>query len=138
MATRRVTVIDEGRTVELDATVSGDAFAIPPAALAAGLGWEVKTEGLCRGAVCVPVRDRAKLAGADGVDLAELARVLDRPFAGDAAAGLAVLGTGAGERRARMTSLEAPDFTLPDLGGALHSLSDHRGKKRLLIAWASW
>jgi peroxiredoxin len=37
-----------------------------------------------------------------------------------------------------MTSLEAPDFTLPDLEGALHSLSDHRGKKRLLIAWASW
>jgi hypothetical protein len=138
MTTRQVAVIDEGRTVPLDATVSGDALAIAPAALAAGLGWELKPEGLCRGAVCVPVRDRAKLVGADGVDLAELARVLDRPFAAEPAAGLAVLGTAAGDRRARMTSLEAPDFTLPDLGGALHSLSDHRGKKRLLIAWASW
>jgi hypothetical protein len=138
VAAQRVTVIDEGRTVELDATVSGDAVAVAPPALAAGLGWELKPEGLCRGAVCVPVRDRAKLVGADGVDLAELARVLARPFAAEAAAGLAVLGTAAGDRQARMTSLEAPDFTLPDLGGALHSLSDHRGKKRLLIAWASW
>jgi hypothetical protein len=138
MPVQRVTVIDEGRTVELDASVDGDAMAVAPARLAAGLGWELKPEGLCRGAVCVPVRDRTKLVGVDGVDLAELARLLDRPFAVDGAAGLAVLGTAAGDRQARMTSLEAPDFTLPDLGGALHSLSDHRGKKRLLIAWASW
>jgi hypothetical protein len=138
VATRRVTVIDEGRTVELDATVSGDALALSPAALVTGLGWELKPDGLCRGTTCVPVRDRTRLAGTDGVDLAELARVLDRPFAADATAGVAVLGTAAADRQARMTSLEAPDFTLPDLGGALHSLSDHRGKKRLLIAWASW
>jgi peroxiredoxin len=34
--------------------------------------------------------------------------------------------------------MEAPDFTLPDLRGRLHSLRDQRGKKTLLIAWASW
>jgi hypothetical protein len=66
VATQRLTVIDEGRTVELDATVRGDALAVAPRALGAGLGWELKPEGLCRGAVCVPVRDRAKLEGADG------------------------------------------------------------------------
>lgn len=137
MATR-VTVIDEGRPVALDATVTGNSFRVPPAALAAGLGWELKAEGLCRDAVCVPVRDRPALVGPDGVDLAELARLLDRPLAVDGACGLAVIGTSAGVRDARLASLEAPDFTLPDLGGALHSLSDHRGKKRLLIAWASW
>ena len=138
MATRSVTVIDEGRRVQLDATVTDDSIRVSPAALAAGLGWELKAEGLCRDAICVPVRDRTKLVGPDGVDLAELARLLDRPFAAEGAAGLAAIGTGADVREARMTSLEAPDFTLPDLGGMLHSLSDHRGKKRLLIAWASW
>jgi hypothetical protein len=138
MATRRVTVIDEGRPAELDATVTGDSIRVSPAALAAGLGWELKPEGLCRDAICVPLRDRANLLGPDGIELAELARLLDRPFAAEGAAGVAAIGTAAGVREARMTSLEAPDFTLPDLGGALHSLSDHRGKKRLLIAWASW
>jgi hypothetical protein len=32
----------------------------------------------------------------------------------------------------------APDFQLPDLDGATHSLSDHRGKKVLLYCWSSW
>jgi len=49
-----------------------------------------------------------------------------------------VLGAPAADRAARLASLEAPDFSLPDLSGRLHSLSDQRGKKTLLIAWASW
>ncbi|TAJ31410.1 MAG: redoxin domain-containing protein, partial [Reyranella sp.] len=35
-------------------------------------------------------------------------------------------------------SLEAPDFTLPDLDGKTHSLAEQRGKKVLLVSWASW
>ncbi|PYS58122.1 MAG: hypothetical protein DMF74_24460, partial [Acidobacteria bacterium] len=30
------------------------------------------------------------------------------------------------------------NFTLPDLNGKLHSLADFRGKKVLLVTWASW
>jgi peroxiredoxin len=37
-----------------------------------------------------------------------------------------------------LSSLAAPDFTLPDMNGKLHSLSDFRGKKVLLLTWASW
>jgi len=32
----------------------------------------------------------------------------------------------------------APDFALPDPSGRVHRLSDHRGKKVLLVTWASW
>ena len=32
----------------------------------------------------------------------------------------------------------APDFELPDLAGVRRKLSDFRGKKVLLITWASW
>ena len=38
----------------------------------------------------------------------------------------------------RLRSGEAPDFALPDLSGRMHRLSDYRGKKVLLYAWASW
>jgi AhpC/TSA family protein len=38
----------------------------------------------------------------------------------------------------RLRSLEAPDFALPDFDGKLHSLSEYRGKKVLLMSWASW
>jgi peroxiredoxin len=33
---------------------------------------------------------------------------------------------------------QAPDFTLPDLNGKLHSLSDYRGKWVLVNYWATW
>jgi len=32
----------------------------------------------------------------------------------------------------------APDFTLSDLSGTPRSLSDLRGKKVLLVTWATW
>nr|WP_254639041.1 TlpA disulfide reductase family protein [Cohnella sp. GbtcB17] len=32
----------------------------------------------------------------------------------------------------------APDFSLEDLGGVTHSLSDYRGKPVVLNFWASW
>jgi hypothetical protein len=102
------------------------------------LGWELKPEGLCQGDVCVPVADGDALANADGIDLAALADVLRRPLALDAEEGAAVLGVPAAERRAQLDTLEAPDFTLPGIDGTLHTLSDHRGKKVLLIAYASW
>ena len=33
---------------------------------------------------------------------------------------------------------EAPDFTLTDITGKEHKLSDYKGKKVLLIFWATW
>jgi hypothetical protein len=86
----------------------------------------------------VPVRDRARLVRDDGVALDELARATGQPYAADADEGVAVLGESAAARGARLASLEAPDFTLPDLAGKLHSLSQHRGRKVLLVTWASW
>jgi hypothetical protein len=132
------TIIDghEERTVA--AKLRGDSVRIPPEALASELGWTLKPEGLCQGDVCVPVRDRDALVDGDGVDLAGFADLLGRPLALDLDESAAALGTSCAERRRDLASLEAPDFTLPDLAGRLHSLSEHRGKKVLLIAYASW
>ena len=62
----------------------------------------------------------------------------DRPIAVDREEGVAYLGVAAGVRAARLASLQAPDFSLPDLEGRTHSLADHRGRKVLLVAYASW
>jgi hypothetical protein len=80
----------------------------------------------------------AARADARGIDLAAFARALDRPLALVLAEGVGVLGYSAAERGAQLASLEAPDFRLPDLQGRRHALSEHRGKKVLLIAYASW
>jgi hypothetical protein len=100
-------------------------------------GWTLKDEGLCRGDVCVPVAGTS-LERKGGVDLERFAEALGRPLALDADEGIALLGTGSAARGAALASLEAPDFSLPDLAGQMHSLSEQRGKKVLLIAYASW
>jgi hypothetical protein len=134
----RFTLIEDGREHALEARVEGGAVRVAPESLRATTGWKLEPEGLCRGPVCVPVRERAALADDRGVDLAAFARALDRPLALDAAEGAAALGHSAGERGAQLVSLEAPDFRLPDLSGRWHALSEHRGRKVLLVAWASW
>jgi hypothetical protein len=138
MATTAFELIDGGSFHALPVTLEGDRVRIAPAALERATGWALKPEGLCREAVCVPVRDRAALANAAGVDLAAFAAALGRPLALDLAEGAAALGTAAADRAASLASLEAPDFSLPDLAGRRHTLSEHRGKKALLIAYASW
>ena len=138
MPRRTLTLIDAGGLLTVEAAVHGDAIRVSSGALEQALGWELKPEGLCRAGTCVPVRNRAALVHEDGIDLAGLARLLDRPLAVEAEEGVAVLGASAAERAHRLASMEAPDFTLPDLRGRLHSLRDQRGKKTLLIAWASW
>ena len=102
------------------------------------LGLELKSEGLCKGSACFPVHDRTALLSDDGVDLAACAEVLGRPLVVDVEARAAYLGVSAADRSAQLTSLAAPDFTLPDLHGKKYTLSDYRGKKVLLIAHASW
>ncbi|MBT3788257.1 MAG: redoxin domain-containing protein [Alphaproteobacteria bacterium] len=63
---------------------------------------------------------------------------MNKPLAHSADGDVWVLGEDAEDRTAGLTSLDAPDFALPDLDGKLHSLSDYRGKKVLLATWASW
>jgi hypothetical protein len=133
-----LTLLDDGRVVELPARFSGDSVRVQPGDVQRALGWELKPEGLCKDSVCVPVRDAADLVSADGVDLAALARLLGQPLACDADEHIAYLGASAVERGAHLASLQAPEFTLPDLSGRLHSLSDYRGKRILLVAYASW
>jgi hypothetical protein len=134
----RVTLIDGERVAELPARIDGERVRLDPAALEAALGWAVHDGLLCSDAMCVPLADEAALASEEGIDLAGFARALDRALAVDVVERAAFLGGSARERAQALASQQAPDVTLPDLDGRLHSLSEQRGKKVLLVAWASW
>jgi hypothetical protein len=133
-----LTLIDHDAVHEVSATISEGGVRLAPAVLEASLGWTLESEGLCRGEVCLPVRDRDALLKDGGIDLEAFAALLGLPLALDVDERAAALGTASCDRAAALDTGEAPDFTLPDLDGKLHSLSDHRGKKVLLIAYASW
>lgn len=123
---------------ELDAGLRDGRVELEPGDVETALGWKLAPEGLCRGAVCIPVRERERLVRDGRIDLETLAELLDRPLALDADEGLAALAESPGRRAEALDRLAAPDFTLPDLSGRLHSLAEQRGKKVLLIAYASW
>jgi hypothetical protein len=106
--------------------------------LESALGWALTSEGLCRADTCVIVPDRAALVRDDGIDVTVAAALLDRPVAIDEASGVVAVGVPRSSRRAALHDLDAPDFVLPDLDGTPHALSDHRSKKRLLVAFSSW
>ena len=134
-----LTLLDETREVTVDAAVATDGVRLAPEVIRDALGWELKPQGLCRGETCVPIPPASSpLARHDGVDLGTLAAILGRPLALDLEHRAACLGATADERAHALRSLDAPDFTLPDVAGRPHTLSGFRGKKILLVAWASW
>ena len=132
-----VTVIEESAR-SVDGRVVDDRVVIDEADLPAALGWELKPEGLCRDDVCVPVRDRSSLVADGGLDVAAVAAALGRPSVLDADAGVVAIALPAETRRAALDGLVAPAFTLPDLDGNPHDFAEWHGRKRLLVAFASW
>lgn len=103
-------------------------------------GWRLKPEGLCRDDVCVPVPAGRESEFVDGerVNAEAFWAHLGKPLAVSNDRDVWFFGEDAGTRNAQMTSLEAPDFTLPDFDGELHSLHDFRRQRVLLLTWASW
>ena len=134
------TVLFEDAVASVAAEAQNEDLWLAPSELER-LGWTLEPEGLCRGPLCVPILParRAELVRADGaVNLAALARHRGQAVVHDAERGVWVCGPAGEVRDAARRSLAAPDFTLPDLDGRLHSLSEHRGRKVLLNSWASW
>jgi hypothetical protein len=70
--------------------------------------------------------------------LSAFARLIKQPVVSDQKNGVWYFGARSEEQNMYLVSLKAPNFTLPDLNGKLHSLGDYRGKKVLLVTWASW
>ena len=95
-------------------------------------GWHLTEEGLCREDRCIPF----SAANADAIDIVAVASALGRPLVRDERHGLFALGAEYGGHA--LTSAAAPDLVLPTVDGELFSLASLRGRKVLLVAWASW
>ncbi|MBI2167923.1 MAG: redoxin domain-containing protein [Actinobacteria bacterium] len=133
---RVVVVTDEAREVDAEAGDGGLRIRVDD--LEAATGWHLNDDGLCRGEMCVPVRDRGALLSDGLIDLAALGQALHCPTVVDAEHGVVAMAEPAADRVSALESLNAPDVTLPDLDGKPVRLSDYAGKKKLLVAWASW
>jgi len=103
-------------------------------------GWTLKPEGMCKDETCVPIpaEREAEFIADKQVNAAAFWRHMNMPIAATETGDIWFLGTDAGTRNNALSSLTAPNFTLPDFSGKLHSLTDFRRQRVLLITWASW
>ncbi|HEV7864371.1 MAG TPA: redoxin domain-containing protein [Acidimicrobiia bacterium] len=131
------TVIYGATEVEVDGALWRDGEVwLPRSALTSATGWEVRPECVCAGDTCVPMPPGATWWDDEAFNLSAFARHLGLAEAADSGEG--VVAFAPAEAGTLSESVEAPDFTLPDLDGQLHSLSDYRGQKVMLLAWASF
>ena len=128
----------EGKTTAVEVASNFGEFAISLDDFARATGWQLKPQGLCIAEICVPVRDAKTLTNQTQIDLVEFARVTNQNIVVDQERKVAALGEHADTRSEAMTSLDAPDFRLPDIHGRQVSFSDFNRRKRLLLAWSSW
>lgn len=145
--TERPTVIYEGTTTTLASaspfTQSADLWVTLPD-LTRATGFVLKPQGVCRKELCFPLPKKTRSSflvnqgPVEWFNLSAFARLLHQAVAHDTQFEVWYFGPQPDAQDAFLASLDAPNFTLPDAAGKLHSLSDFRGKKVLLITWASW
>ncbi len=131
-------------------------LAVDAGVFEARTGWAIKPQGACKGEVCVPLPEHARLA--DGLlDLTVIAERLGMPLVADEGQApnmresrpekgrparkfgrVWALGPESAVTGRSLTTAVAPDLELPDAKGNPFRLSSLRGQKVLLVAWASW
>ncbi len=107
-------------------------------------GFVLKPEGACFEDICIPLRqdgDNDLHTSRDGqsyLNATAFADKIQQAYAVDRGQGVWSFGLAPATRRSFLESAMAPDFALKDRTGKVVRLSDFRGKKVLLITWASW
>ena len=96
--------------------------------------FEVKPQGACRADVCIPLSKTLK--NGDWFNLTGFAHKIGETVVADQ--NVYSFGEIPVLRGGFYNSRIAPDFAVPDRKGKLVHLSDFRGKKTLVITWASW
>src|SRR6185295_17938287 len=96
--------------------------------------FELKPQGACRADICIPVAKNLKQG--EFFNLTGFAKKIGETVVADS--GVWSLGEVPLLRSSFYNSRVAPDFSVPDRKGRPVHLSDFKGKKVLIVTWASW
>ena len=139
------TVLYDDTAVTIDETLADPTdLWVRPKDLERVNGFELKPQGACLDEICIPVRQDTdsdlfvRRGGKSWFNVTELAKVLRQPVAADYDASVFSLGAIPVQRVAFTENAIAPDFELVDGNGQSVRLSDFKGKKIMLLTWASW
>ena len=145
-SSRAETVLYNGTVVKIEhpLTENGDLW-VTASDLQRINGLTLKPPGvLCVADVCIKLSEKGKSPllrkkdGQEWINVSGLAQQLKQPVAVDRETGTWSFGPIPETRTPFLKSAVAPNFELPDRKGKMIRLSDYRGKKVLLMTWASW
>jgi hypothetical protein len=132
---RPATVLYEDRRIELrQSRVENDDLWIPVGELGRINEFVVKPQGACRSDICIPLGNELKRRG--WLNLSGFARKVKQVVVREGE--LWSLSEMPLLRSGFLQSRIAPNFSVKDRKGQSVQLSDFRGKKVLLLSWASW
>ncbi len=137
------------RTVSLAETLPDPTdLWVRPADLTRVNGFELKPEGACLDDLCIPLEQGPESSRDDDIvlqkgddvwfSLTGFAERVGQAWVSDAEDGVWSFGTIPVARSSFHEQALAPDFALEDRNGEIVRLSDFRGKKVLIVTWASW
>jgi len=137
-ATRRATVLYDDRRAPLDRFDLDGAGAlwIPKGDLPRVNGFEIKPEGACREDLCIPIP--TDMTRGEFFNVTAFARRVGQAVVYDPDSSIWSFGEIPVLRAGFLESRMAPDFAVPNRAGRVVRLSDSRGKKVLVVTWASW
>ena len=136
-----VTVLCGNRWTSITgAEPAGDDLWVPLGDLERASGWTLKPEGVCLEDTCVPIPPgrEAEFLRPQAFNLPSLWRHLGKPVIQHDAGDIWLFGEAATDHYSALTPGEASAFTLPDLAGREHSLTEYKSSKVFLVSWASW
>jgi len=136
------TVLYAGKVFELQQALTDTALWVTPEDLTRINGFELKPEGACFEALCIPFRDDSGLLkrqdGQQWFDLTAFAALLEQPCVADLENKIWSFGEVPAKRQSMISDAMAPDFEVVDRQGEVIRMSDYKGKKALIMTWSSW
>ena len=107
-------------------------------------GFVLKPEGACFADICIPIKQDADSdkfvtrLGKKWVNVSALATALRQGVAVDRESNTWSFGEIPSANSSSLAKGMAPDFAMKDREGKTVRLSDYRGKKVVILTWASW
>lgn len=145
LAADKATVLHLDRVIELESTLADPTdLWVTPSDLTRINDFVLKPEGACLDDLCIPIPRGegsdfvVESGGQTWFSLTAFARKVGQEYVADRETGVWSFGAIPVTRSSYLTRAQAPDFVLPDREGEPVRLSEFRGRKVLLLSWASW
>lgn len=139
------TVLYGGKTITVENTLKDPTdLWVSPEDLTRINGFVLKPEGACLDDICIPLRqdgDNELFVTRDGkkwINATALAKTMKQGYAADYEHGVWSFAEIPATQSSYLQASVAPDFEMKDRQGKTVRLSDFRGKKVLIVTWASW